>query len=103
MNGHQVDWSTKAEKTLQHSLLSSLRFGEAQHGSISVEDFSQISHDTEQASNDSDELCYHKLYLNVAKYISWPPLTQIVVRPNEGVDKVHEIADNDPKDQARGR
>jgi len=68
---------------------------------LRVQDLGQVPHDAQQRANEAKGNSNHELDFNVAKPRAGPPVSNIVRRPDEGVDKVHEVGQHDPAHESR--
>lgn len=66
---------------------------------IGIERCRQTPHYAQQAADLGDEFGHHELNLDIAEDEARPPISEIVSRPDEGIDEIHEIIEHDPEDK----
>lgn len=91
MDGHAVKWTSEAKQAFKSKLFATLSPTGTEDGPLRIQHFGQIPHDTQQRASKAKGHSDHELDFNVAEARSHPPVCSIVCRPDEGIDKVHDI------------
>ena len=100
MNEHDVYGSSKAEQAVNYELSAALRPTRGKDSVLGIQGLCQVAHDANHGAHDTKAGCYHKLDLNVAEDLTMPPMLYVVCWPDERIDEVHEVVDDNPKYQA---
>lgn len=96
-----VDGTSKAEQACNSGFPAMFCSAGVEDRPPRVQNFGQIPHDAYQRAHEAKGNSNHELDFKIAETRAVPPVCSIVCRPDEGVDKVHEVGEHDPAYETR--
>lgn len=103
MYADAVGRKTYAEQSINDEIDTMLTFAYYQNGVIGIQCSCQATHNRDNGSWDTQGRPNHQFNLDIAPSHSIPPVRNIICWPDDCIDEVEEVAQDDPRNEANRR